>query len=334
MKEAWIDVLSEDKDIAFNLGETLHQALDERPKGEVDTDLEILDPCFPFLCRSDPMYTAVKNLVKSFEIKVLAQEMKPATLLFFSTESHSDPKAYLLGVMLKKPCMQILVEADVIEDAAHGISEIQWCASTGIPKFRYSHEIFNEFCKGNLSSTLVDLTVTVEAWTCEAFFGEQRQIKIRSGILISEFEVTVRKPVTKKPLNVKLPFGLSVPKGKKVRKDYKAKKSVAKQKKVQQSESPMPGIGIAAESCEAELDSDSNAFSEDSEGEVEVEQEAEHVVPASSTVAQEELQLVELKREMEAVDSIREKAAERARFLPKNLALTLEALLLLAVRYV
>lgn len=311
MKEAWIDVLSDDKDIAVNLGETLHQALDERPKGEVDTDVMILDPCFPFLCRCDPMYSSVKNLVKSFETKLLAHEMKASTLLFFSTESRSDPKAYLLGVMLKKPCMQILVEAAVIEEAAHGISEIQLCSGTGIPKFRYSHEIFHEFCKGNLSSTLPDLTVTVEAWTCEAFFGEQRQVKIRSGMLISAFEVTVRKPVTKKPINVKMPFGLSIPKGKKVRKEHKVKNSVAKQKKVQQSEFPMPGIGAAAESCGAEPDSGSDTFSEDSGDEVEVEQEAEHVVPASSTVAQEELQLAELKREMEAVDSIRDKAAER-----------------------
>ena len=320
MKESWIDVLSDDKDIAFNLGETLHQALDERPKGEAETDFEILDPCFPFLCRSDHMYSSVKKLVKSFEAEILAREMKASTLLFFSTDSHSDPKAYLLGVMLKKPCVQILVEAAVIEEAAHGICEIQLCSGTGIPKFRYSHEIFKEFCKGHLSSTLPDLTVTVEAWTCEAFFGEQRQVKIRSGTLISKFEVTVRKPVAKKPINVKMPFGLSIPKGKKVRKERKVKNSVAKQKKVQQSNVPIPGIGAAAESCEAEPGSGSDTLSEDSGAEVEVEQEAEHVVPASSTVAQEECQLAELRREMEAADSIRDKAAERiqAGKIPQN----------------
>eukprot|EP00435_Cladocopium_sp_Y103_P032496 s25_g8.t1 len=256
VKEAWIDVLSDDKDIAVNLGETLHQALDERPKGETDAD------------------------------------------------------AYLLGVMLKKPCMQILVEAAVIEEAANGISEIQLCSGTGIPNFRYPHEIFLGFCKGHLSSTLPDLTVKVEAWTCNAFFGEQRQVKIRSGMLISTFEVTVRKPVSRKPINVRMPFGLSIPKDKQVRKKQKVKKRIAKQKKGPQSKFPMPGFG-AAEFCDMEPGSGSDSLSEESGGEVEVEQEVEHVVPASSTVAQEELQLASLRREMEAADSIRDQAAER-----------------------
>ena len=309
--------MSEDKDISKHLSDTLHKPLDEKLPGA--DNQEIQEPCFHFLCRKDPLFPSVKNMVQSFGAKIIDADLKPGVLLLFSTDTCVDSKAYFLGVMLKKPCMQMLIQANVTSH--NGFDEAQLVLEQGVPIVLTSHELFLNFLRNQLGCHGSNIKLKVEIWECQALFHNRHQLTSRPETLVVSFDLGAGKPEIKRTPVVQLPFGLKLNR----KRQHMGKKTAASNKASSRQNDQAKNSGknrsnvLLAPGCQdygLDAPSEPNSESSGSSGgdslpkESDIEDDGEHVVPISETARREQKQLKHLKAEVEEMDALREETAE------------------------
>lgn len=317
LKASLIDVLSTDDQIDSSLANTLRSAADKSAIfSEQNEDLpDVHHPCFHFLCVKDPLYERVRTFVKHFSQQLEKHELKPGLLLTFTSDECPEAFTHFLGVMLKRPHLQMLLEATIVDDFE--VSEVSLILESDCtPRVSTSHEVFLHLLRCNAEK------VKVEAWQCQAFLHNgdllKANVDFEASPLVS-FEVSATKPVATKKTDVALPFGLTLPKPRRKRKGSNAKAKTMKETKakvrkpgLKQAQAKQNNIVNSDTSCsEPELSSSSSG--DDQNHEIDPNKESEQVIPANDVVKKAEAQIPEMAQEIETMDTMRQNTADAIR---------------------
>ena len=289
---------------------------------ELEDDQALVNPCFYFLCRKDPAFQSVKQMVQNFWQAMQTHHVKPGDLLVFSHSARPEEDAYFLGVLLKRPLLHTMVQAVVNDqEAEYKLSE------QGLPNIVTSHEYFLHVLRDLQDSGNNDfdsIQLQVEVWRCQAFL-EGNCLKANPQTCIATFSMTDQKSAQKAKVKIRSMFkGLSrkkrSAKRKRVNRKVSKKEAAAKAKAL-----AIAGTVLTCDSdSEGVKNSSSSSDSESDSADGDQEKVSENMVPPSDAVSCQEGIVNTVAKEIEESDSLREKTSQAVKpssFFAKELGL-------------
>jgi hypothetical protein len=263
-------------------------------------DAGLMGTCFNrfHMCRSARHLEIVTRLVRKFGRCLEDRSVVAGALLQFSSLAQPEPMLVFLGVVVKKPRIQVVVKAESLDDVAH------------VPLFNEkpviltTHQMFQKMLVPCGEVEVPDrINVTVFDYACTADDLPLLQVSVKSQALC-EFQVQhtidrrMHRPKTK------LPFGLKMPRQ---RRATKKKVGAQNASGASSTRRPMPVHDSATSSGSESEGSSSSSSSSGSSGLGEGCDEV--VAPASKTVATQEAEARAVNAEVEQADALRAQIA-------------------------
>ena len=203
-----IDVDATDTAIDEFLGKTLHKALQAH---EIVAEMQAAEhqvhdkPCPFFACQTvdHVILKKAEGLVRSMAATLKANSLTPGTLLELTGGPGFDAYFAFLGVVMKKPRCQTLLQVDACN------SSMQLAAIDGVPKVCLTHQLFIQMLKAWPEALTSDVRVTVHVWGYNAFV-DRCALQIDATSIVKSFLINSAGSGSagkKKPMQ-QLPFGL------------------------------------------------------------------------------------------------------------------------------
>ena len=199
------------EDVEKFLDETLHNDdfdVTPAPAPEnVENDSSICEnlpePCLPGICKNDPstLWESTSAFAKTFQQALDERNIKTGSFLVLSSPDYPLTLYFFLGVILRRPLLQTVVLADVLNDRISFQKD-----GNGQPQFDTSCHLFATF----LHATSKDLKeLNFEHWVYTPRLEDGQRLVVCADQMKSQFVIGLTKHKAQSKPSIKLPFGLS-----------------------------------------------------------------------------------------------------------------------------